>query len=287
MDRETKSVESSVSNLRRRKLDELEDEIYDLYYNQGKTQRVIAMKYGVGEATLSRFFQKNGWISRNPRRGLRKRVFENDEEREEARKQRRKDTQRRIRELRTEIFGTECELCGNERTLAIHKKNGEEHERDALWRIKYLEDLDREEWAPLCIPCHRGTHWLMQNANKEWDDIESRRESIIDSSEGTLEPLTREDYENTSYRNGGSGMNAKEVRESLFGNSCHFCGEIPKRKRMVIHRKDGRRHDERILSSAKYLKRINPDNWVGLCNKCHRQTTWSKDILGMDWDDLD
>ena len=128
----------------------------------------------------------------------------------------------------------------------------------------------------------------MENANKEWKDIETKKESGNDSIKETLKPLTREDYEDNqpSLRNNIARKSAKEVRESLFGNSCHYCGKIEEGKRMVIHRKDGRPHDSRILSSAKYLRNLNSDKWVALCNKCQRQVKWAEDTLEMGWDDL-
>ncbi len=215
-----------------RKLDGLKNEIHSLYYEKGMTQREIARRFGVGEATVSRLFQENEWVSRNERRGVQMRVFENEEERKEARREHRRVTQRRIRELRNSLFGSDCEICGldtkeNKRVLCIHRKDGMEHRINALWRIKYLENLDREDWAPLCIPCHRGTHWLMENANKEWKNLESRKTLAIKSSEETLKPLTQEDYEGeqTDGRDDRYGRTAKEVRRSMFGGSCHFCGK--------------------------------------------------------------
>lgn len=276
-----------------RRLDGLKNEIHSLYYEKGMTQREIARRFGVGEATVSRLFQENEWVSRNERRGVQMRVFENEEERKEARREHRRVTQRRIRELRNSLFGSDCEICGldtkeNKRVLCIHRKDGMEHRINALWRIKYLENLDREDWAPLCIPCHRGTHWLMENANKEWKNIESRKTLGINSSEENIKPLTREDYEGkqTEGRDSRFGRTAKEVRMSMFGRSCHFCGKIDEWKRIVIHRKDGRPHDNRILSSAKYLRNLDPTKWVALCNKCHRQVTWAKYTLGIGRDDL-
>jgi hypothetical protein len=281
----------SIPRPERRKLDGLKKEIHRLYYEKGLTQLEIAKRFGVAETTMGRLFKRQGWLSRVDRRGVRMRVFENDEERKEARKEHRRVTQRKIRELRKSIFGTKCEICDidtkeEKRTLAIHRKDGTEHDQNALWRMKFLNNLNREDWTPLCIPCHRGTHWLMKWANKDWDYVKSQKELSARLSKETLEPLTREDYKEprTSEVRAHLGESAKEVRKSLFGESCHFCGEIEDGKRMAIHRKDGRPHDIRILSSAKYLKIIDPDEWVPLCSKCHRQVTWAGNILGMNWE---
>ncbi len=274
----------------RRKLDGLEKEIHRLYYDEKWTQREIAERFGVGEATLSRLFEQQGWTSRFERRGIPKRKFENDDERLAASKERRRETQRRIRELRVSIFGTKCDICDVEtkeerRKLAIHRKDGSEHGRNVLWTKEFLSNLKKEEWAPLCIPCHRGTHWLMDWANKDYDYIKSQRELAYGAKKETLKPLTREDYDK-SMTGSYARESAKEVRKSLFGESCHFCGEIEEGKNRVSHRKDGRPHENRILASAKYLRNLDSDEWVGLCNKCHRQVTWARDTLGMKWDDF-
>ncbi len=284
------SRDGKQSEYRRKKLDGLEKEIHRLYYDDGLTQRKIAKRFSVGEATLSRFFQQQGWTSRFKRRGLPKRKFESDDERREASIERRRETQRRLRELRISIFGTKCDICeietkGEKRKLAIHRKDGSEHHKEALWRKGFLCDLNKDEWAPLCIPCHRGTHWLMEWVNKDYDYIKSRREQASGVSKESFKPLTREDYDKPI-----TGVypreSAKEVRKSLFGESCHFCGEIEEGKRIVIHRKDGRPHESRILASVKYLRNLDSNEWVALCNKCHRQVTWARDTLGMKWDDL-
>ena len=277
------------SECRRKKLDGLEKEIHRLYYDDRLTQRKIAKRFSVGEATLSRFFQQQGWTSRFERRGLPKRKFESDDERREASIERRRETQRRLRELRISIFGTKCDICevetrGERRTLAIHRKDGTEHEREALWRKEFLNNLINDDWAPLCIPCHRGTHWLMDWANKDYEYLKSQRELASAVSKETIKPLTREDYDRPNASH--ARVSAKEVRKSLFGESCHFCGEIEEGKKMVVHRKDGRPHENRILASAKYLRNLDSDEWVGLCNKCHRQVTWASDTLGMKWDNF-
>ena len=79
---------------------------------------------------------------------------------------------RKIIELREQLFGTKCHLCSEERKIAIHRKDGRPHHPDYLWRLRNLEKLDSEEWTALCIPCHRGVHWLMQDFNQNWKQIQ-------------------------------------------------------------------------------------------------------------------
>lgn len=80
--------------------------------------------------------------------------------------------------------------------------------------------------------------------------------------------------------------NLENLRCELFGESCHFCGTRSTEKKIVVHRKDFRPHNKRLLESKRYLRTLNPDDWAALCNKCHRYTHWAHEILGMDKDDL-
>ncbi len=125
----------------------------------------------------------------------------------------------------------------------------------------------------------------MDWVNKDYEYIKSQRERTSEENRETLKPLTRGDYDKP-ITSSNTKECAKEVRKSLFGENCHFCGEIEEGKRIVVHRKDSRPHESHILASVKYLRNLNPDDWVALCNKCHRQVTWARDTIGMKWDDL-
>ena len=81
-------------------------------------------------------------------------------------------------------------------------------------------------------------------------------------------------------------MNAKELRELLFGTTCSACGIHSNEVTMAIHRKDGKSHDSRMLSYVKNLQKLNTTEWTLLCRKCHRHVHWSMDKLGMKWEDF-
>ena len=282
-----KTPDKIAKGRHKRKLDGFEKEIHRLYFDEKLTQRVIAKLFGVGEATLSRLFERQNWTSRFERRGIQKRKFETDKERRAASRERRRETQKRIRELRESIFGTKCEICGTDtkvsnKVLCIHKKDGTEHAADALWRKDYLMKLKRNEWALLCIPCHRGIHWLMKWFDWNWKDVMSCFLKRKNSQK--LEPITREDFDlETKPKSNANRINPKDMRKLLFGTKCQTCES---RKTLVIHRKDGRPHENRILASTKYLRELNPAEWVALCRNCHRQVTWANDILGAIWDEI-
>jgi len=271
----------------KRKLDGFEKEIHRLYFDEELTQRVIAELFGVGEATLSRLFERQNWTARFERRGIKKRKFETDDERRTASKERRRETQKKLRELRESIFGTTCEICGIDakimkKILCIHRIDGEEHAEDALWRTYYLRKLNRDEWAPLCISCHRGVHWLMKWYNWSWEDV--RNCFLKRRHPQKSEPITREDFDlEAKSKNNVERINPKDMRRYLFGTKCQICKS---KKTLVIHRKDGRPHENRILASTKYLRELNPANWVALCRNCHRQITWTSDILGASWNEI-
>jgi predicted HNH restriction endonuclease len=73
----------------------------------------------------------------------------------------------REKELRDKLFGSSCAICGSSlkaKSLPIHEKNGLNHlEREALKRP--------EDFVRLCIICHKGVHWCMEQFGMSWDDI--------------------------------------------------------------------------------------------------------------------
>ncbi len=78
-----------------------------------------------------------------------------------------------------------------------------------------------------------------------------------------------------------------DLRRLLFGETCFHCGVHYREKTLTVHRKDGRRHGRDILKRKKHLRVMNPDDWISLCQKCHRETHWAMHALSMDWEDLE
>jgi AraC-like DNA-binding protein len=122
---------------------DLED-FKNLYYGEELLLKEIAQHFEVSETTVSRFRKEHNLRIRD------------------------KTT---IRNLRDSLFGTECAACGKPRRL-IHKKDGEPHLTEILWRKKDLLSLDPNDWVALCRPCHRITHSLMRYYQCEWKEIE-------------------------------------------------------------------------------------------------------------------
>ena len=141
-----------------------ENEIHSLYFKRNLSQKEIANRVGISRKTVERLFQDNEWQVRNRKK---------HESRESASLERGKQLRKRIKKLRAQLFGSKCSICGEERKLAIHRKDGEEHDKDALWRVGYLKSIDPDEWAAVCMPCHWGVHWMMTEYGLNWSQIKS------------------------------------------------------------------------------------------------------------------
>ncbi len=277
--------------------DNLERIVYDLYYNHNLSQRHIAHKLGYkSDSPIQRIFQKNNWQVRSIMGSRAKhRIFTNDEERKAAIKEHGKKTRKKIRNLRNSLFGTKCKICGiskeDKKTIAIHKKDGTEHKRDALWRIKFLKSLNPEEWVALCIRCHRGVHWMMNELDKTWNNVEFRlRMNIknIPSKRKRLElpgPDTKSSEQYKQIKATFHGT-SEELKRILFGNDCHYCGNDYGKRRLVLHRKDGTPHHPKLTELEKYFRTLDPKKWVTLCQKCHVYVHWGMNNLGLTWIDL-
>ena len=145
-------------NLERRTSPKVEidlDELSNLYYDDRLTLREIAEHLELSKHTLARIISD----------------FEL-----EVRKV------RSVRELRDDIFGTECVLCGDPSEL-IHRKDGTPHTSDVLWTRKSLLNLDPNDWAALCEDCHRSTHALMKSYSFEWAQIEKMIRTNLDCND--------------------------------------------------------------------------------------------------------
>ena len=262
--------------------------IHQLHFDKNLSQKEIAEKLGVSRQTITRIFRDHEWQGRGHTK------FESDEEREIANKEKAQLFRRKIHRLREKLFGTECTICGidkEKKSLAIHRKDGIDHDYDALWRLEYLETVNPDEWTALCIPCHRGVHWLMKFGKFEWDEIEGffkenrgleyERKSPKFLEADSISPSESEQVSRTPEEN------VANLRKALFGENCFFCGTHGKEKRLAIHRKDGRPHGDRLLWSKKYLRALNPNDWVSLCQKCHRYVHWTMNELHLDWAKLE
>ncbi|MFX1367437.1 MAG: sigma factor-like helix-turn-helix DNA-binding protein [Promethearchaeota archaeon] len=271
---------------RSRKIEDIEDDIFRLYFKEERTQEETAKELNLSKDTVQRVFQEMDWESREPRRGVTMRKFETEEERAGARREHRRLTYDRIKDTREELFGTNCGICGidsESRKHFIHKKDGSEHDDVNLWSLRDLEKINPEEWQRLCTSCHRGTHWMMEKLNMEWEEIETTRQESIedkDSDEIISLDMTRKRLE---YEH----MSVEEIRKDLFGVECSICSKSESEKGLIIHNKAGLPHDRHFLWSKENLQAIDSEEWVGLCRKCHKNVHWSMSDLGTSWDSIE
>lgn len=68
----------------------------------------------------------------------------------------------------------------------------------------------------------------------------------------------------------------------LFGNCCYFCGQKNYKHRLEFHNKNGNLHPD----DPNNLILKNPEEWVLLCQACHRGIHFCKKHLGIVWDKL-
>ena len=263
-----------------------------LYFDEGLTQKEVAKALGLkGASPIKRVFKEMKWRSRGrwgPDSVGGRRHFETYDERELARKERYEKRLQRMHQLREDLFGTECRICRTSkdmRTLAIHRKDFVEHDQNFLWKISNLRTLNPDEWVALCVACHRGIHWLKSKHGIEWENIENCLEKKDGGSNQMMAPFELAEKEADSSesleRISIIGEDIEDLRKSIFGEECHFCGKDYENRRLAIHRKDGRAHRSSLLWSERNLKALNPDEWIALCQKCHRYVHWAEDILKM------
>jgi len=266
------------------------DDVYDLYFQENLSQKEVAEKLGLSSTSpIKRIFKENDWETRGRwDKPLTRRHFSSEEERKGASIERADKRQQELKKMREHLFGTECRICGvsKERTLAIHRKDFTEHRQNKLWIKTELDDINTDEWVSLCVACHRGVHWMHEQHSAEWNDIELHQQ--CNASEISKEKKWYElsDEQKEVKRNGlGEKETVSELRKRLFGEKCSMC-ESHNRK-LVIHRKDGRPHDRNFLRSRENLEALDTDEWVLLCQKCHRYVHWAEEKLGIDWHDFE
>jgi len=273
------------------------EEVHRLYFDVGLSQRKAADELGLrGPSPIQRIFKEMGWKTRGKwGHGALygRKIFDTQEERELAKKERSEKRQQDLKELREKLFGTKCKICGTSnqnKSLVIHRKDFKEHKQNTLWIKGNLQSLNTDNWTALCVHCHRMVHWLNSHFKLEWYDIDKYLERKNSETQQAKEPFTLSGKETISNRYKeiaeSANGNVKELRRLLFGDECYFCNVDNEERKLVIHRRDGRPHNRDILWRENGLGYLNPEDWVLLCRKCHRYVHWAEDNLGLAWEDL-
>ena len=260
-------------------------EVHRLHFEEKLSRKEVAEKLDVSERTISRIFRDQGWEAHGQTK------YQNENERELARRENRKNTQMKVIELREKLFGTKCQICTEERKIAVHRKDGSEHNPNDLWRISNLRTVNPDEYAAVCIPCHRGVHWMMRTYGQNWAQIKSQSLMEPLSKQKIREPLNLPDesepssqtYLKLKPRFEGS---EEEIRRALFGENCQICGSRYDEKQLYLHRKDGRPHSSGLTMKEKFFRTLDAKEWVFLCYSDHRGVHWAKKALGLEWGDL-
>jgi DNA-binding CsgD family transcriptional regulator len=263
-------------------------------YEKGRTQAEIAKKLGVSRHTIGNYLRQLGVEIRKP-------GYKTDEERQQARKEKGRRHRERVKAFRDGLFGSTCRICGvgrDKRKIAIHKKNCEAHDDKDLWRMKFLKKVNPDNWAALCVMCHRGAHWAYNEMGAEFDALEKMAKQGNQTKEGTdksqkeskkdsqKESKTDSSSETRDDKSDLANKSVEEIRKDLFGDDCFYCGEIPSDKRLVIHKRDGEKHDDKELWDKETLMKLNPEEYEALCTKHHRYTHWAMKRLNLNWEDI-
>ncbi|MHA1588362.1 MAG: hypothetical protein ACTSV9_06260 [Candidatus Thorarchaeota archaeon] len=264
------------------------EELRKLYYEKKLSHEDIAKQLDVSKRTIGRMIKNHGLEVRDNRK------YQTEEQKKEARGKSAEQTREKVRKLREELWGENCLICkvsNKEKSYSLHKRDGTEHNPDDLWKLKYLKIVNPNEYSPLCVSCHRGTHYLMKNQNMQMDEIESRIPEIPAQKTQDLPPIERpNDLTPSSKQYDEIKPNFKgttqEMVRALFGETCVSCGLHYEKKQSITHRKDGRPHHPKLTSEEKYFRTLDPDEWATLCKKCHRYVHWSMDELEMNWADF-
>jgi DNA-binding CsgD family transcriptional regulator len=255
-------------------------------YESGLTLEAVAKKLGVSYYTIANYLKELGVAQR--RRGYR-----TDAERQQAKKDKGARHLERVKALRDTLFGSNCRICDvgrDKRKIAIHKKDCEEHDEQKLWRIGFLKKVNPDDWAALCIMCHRGAHWAHDEMGTNFDVLKKLANQGEQSKLGG-------DSQKQAKKEGSSSetktetvalvnKSVEDIRKDLFGGECFFCGQIPQDKALVIHRKDGEEHDKEELWKKEQLQNLNLDDWVPLCQRHHRYVHWAMKRINMSWGEI-
>lgn len=133
---------------------------------------------------------------------------------------------------------------------------------------------------------------MFDYAECNWDKLEALAKDRVKSAGNALQPFELPSNDVPSSRRylelkAECRGDSESLRFALFGGTCHFCGIDHEDTRIVIHRKDGRKHPYDLTEKEKYFRTLEPDEWVSLCQKHHLRAHWVMDVLGLKWKDIE
>ncbi len=137
--------------------------VRELYFEQELSLEEVGRRIGKTRYALKKLFEKMEWK-------LKGSTCDSIEEREARKRTAQQKHQEKVNELREELFGTECEICGEDREI-IHRKDGQKHSPYLIQSLKGLRSIDANKWAPVCRSCHLDVHALMRVKTFEWESI--------------------------------------------------------------------------------------------------------------------
>lgn len=239
------------------------DEVLRLRNEKGKSNTEIAFILGVSCERVERLFID---------------LRENNQDVEQTRLHGSNKQRLEAKLLRTEIFGSECSICNVSkmvRMLALHRRDGVQHERELVWSPESLRKLNPEEWLLLCPPCHRSVHWCMDNMPKVLQKLGNLTKNGASLAKGREKLLDL------------SGMSVSELRFQLFGDNCLICDRHADDYKLVLHRRNGEHHHKSSTWTKEFLLTAEIDDWVMLCDRCHLSIHWLMGVFGTEWDRIE
>ncbi len=145
--------------------------VRELYFEQELSLEEVGRRIGKTRYALKKLFEKMEWK-------LKGSTCDSIEEREARKRTAQQKHQEKVNELREELFGTECEICGEDREI-IHRKDGQKHSPYLIQSLKGLRSIYASKWAPVCRSCHLDVHALMRVKTFEWESIKNSLEKHL------------------------------------------------------------------------------------------------------------
>jgi len=118
-------------------------------------QRIYMRKYREIHLAITRE-QERGWRLRNP-----------DKVKAKAKRK-----YLRVKQVCWEGFPRECFFCGKSPfRLALHEKHGKRHPSGGAYRGARYIQKHRDDFVPICTPCHKHVHFCMNYLHLSWKQI--------------------------------------------------------------------------------------------------------------------